>query len=157
MNSQTIKTLSALAIVGVMALGAACTPKPTAEEVAAADAASASASSSSSSAMTAAASEAASSAVSNMADVSSLLGKWTGVEGTSLNITQVGSTYAVTITNLDGPRNFTGAAVQGGISFERDGTVFLIHHGTGAQTGMKWLADKQDCVVVAPNEGYCRG
>jgi hypothetical protein len=26
----------------------------------------------------------------------------------------------------------------------------------GAGTGMKWLADKTDCLVVAPGEGFCR-
>jgi hypothetical protein len=151
-----MKVFLPVTIAGILSL-TACSPKPTAEEVAAAQAVSASASSSNSSAMTSAASEAASSAVSNMADISSFSGEWAGPEATFLKITPVGSTYAISITNLDGTRNFTGTAVQGGLSFERDGTMLLIHRGTGVQTGMKWLADKQDCLIVAPNEGYCRG
>lgn len=90
-------------------------------------------------------------------DVSAWIGTWVGVEGTSLNIAQRGAGYAVTITNLDGPRTFDGQADGGVISFNRDGAEHILQPGTGADTGMKWLADKRNClVVVGANEGYCR-
>ena len=91
---------------------------------------------------------------------SSFTGKWTGPEGTSLTITALGvgtDTYTVTVQNLDGPRDFPGTATADGITFTRDGKTLTIHHGSGADTGMKWLADKKDCLVVDANEGYCRG
>jgi len=85
-----------------------------------------------------------------------LVGRWTGPEGTALVIAANGAAYQVTVTNLDGPRDFAGAADPDGVRFTRDGESLLVRKGSGAETGMKWLADKADCVVVAANEGYCR-
>lgn len=85
-----------------------------------------------------------------------LVGRWTGPEGTSLVVTVVGTAYQVTVTNLDGPRDFPAMADPMGVRFTRDGQDLLIRKGTGAETGMKWLADKSDCVVVDAHEGYCR-
>ncbi|HEY8190932.1 MAG TPA: hypothetical protein VIG74_00805 [Alphaproteobacteria bacterium] len=86
----------------------------------------------------------------------SLPGHWTGVEGTALDIASAENGFTVTITNLDGPRSFPAAPTPAGIAFTRDGENLTIRPGTGADTGMKWLADKKDCVTVAPHEGYCR-
>ena len=95
------------------------------------------------------------SALESAADMSSFTGKWTGPEGTYLTVTPQGPDYLVTVANLDGPRDFTGKATADGITFTRDGEVFTIRKGTGEDTGMKWLAGKHDCIVVAANEGYC--
>ena len=83
-------------------------------------------------------------------------GTWTGPEGTSLRIAKQEVGYELVITNLDGPRSFHGVAADGGIQFERDGTQENLRSGNGADTGMKWLAGKRDCLVVKPGEGYCR-
>ncbi len=88
--------------------------------------------------------------------VPGMAGKWTGPEGTSLNITPAGDGYDIVITNLDGPRTFHGRARGDGIAFDRDGKTLVIRRGSGADTGMKWLADKKTCLVVDANEGYCR-
>jgi hypothetical protein len=84
------------------------------------------------------------------------LGKWNGVEGTSLSIEKTDDAFAVTITNLDGPRHFPALNTQRGLIVTRDDATLVIHPGTGRDTGMKWLEDKKNCLVVAPNEGYCR-
>ena len=42
------------------------------------------------------------------------------------------------------------------IAFERGGIKETIRAGSGADTGMKWLSEKKDCLVVKPGEGYCR-
>lgn len=84
------------------------------------------------------------------------IGRWQGPEGTYLDIGKDGDGFRITISNLDGPRNFQGVARDGGLSFERDGQNELLLHGNGAATGMKWLADKQNCLVVKPGEGFCR-
>ncbi|ESQ80629.1 hypothetical protein [Asticcacaulis sp. YBE204] len=98
-----------------------------------------------------------SASASSAADVASdYVGRWTGPEGTSLEVTAREHDYVVSITNLDGPKEFTGTVVGNGIQIERDGQKFLIQHSNGAQTGMKWLADKRDCVTVTTGEGYCR-
>ena len=39
---------------------------------------------------------------------------------------------------------------------ERDGVVESPYATNGADTGMRWLADKSDCLTVRPGEGYCR-
>lgn len=62
----------------------------------------------------------------------------------------------MTISNLDGPRTFQGAAEGSQIVFERDGVKEAIHATNGADTGMKWLNDKANCLTVRVGEGYCR-
>jgi hypothetical protein len=85
------------------------------------------------------------------------IGRWLGPEGTYLDIAADDQEYRVTISNLDGPRTFPGVPAGDRITFERDGVSESIRPGTGAETGMKWLAGKTDCLVVKPGEGYCRG
>jgi hypothetical protein len=84
------------------------------------------------------------------------LGQWTGPEGTFLRLEGGQGKYTVTIQNLDGPRTFQGSASGGTVTFERDGVVETIHATDGATTGMKWLAEKSDCLTVRTGEGYCR-
>jgi hypothetical protein len=84
------------------------------------------------------------------------LGKWNGPEGTFLQLEGGNGKYEVTIENLDGPRRFQGAAVGAGIEFERDGTKEVVRATNGAETGMKWLAGKSNCLTVRVGEGYCR-
>ena len=83
-------------------------------------------------------------------------GRWIGPEGTDLVLTPHGNGYTVTIRNLDGPRTFDGAIEGDEVRFVRDGKTESIHAGSGTDTGMKWLAGKKDCLVVAASEGYCR-
>jgi len=84
------------------------------------------------------------------------LGQWKGPEGTFLRLTGGTGKYEITIQNLDGPRKFPGSAVDGQIQFERDGVKESIRATNGAETGMKWLSDKSNCLTVRPGEGYCR-
>lgn len=84
-------------------------------------------------------------------------GRWMGVEGTFMTITpQTGNAYQVVITDLDGPKTYAGTLQADGLHIERNGTPRVIVPGDGEATGMKWLAEKSDCLVVAANEGYCR-
>lgn len=86
-----------------------------------------------------------------------LLGTWPGVEGTSLQIGRDGEEYKIIVTDLDGPREFPAKAEDEGIAFERDGKKEIIRMGDGIDTGMKYLADKMDCLYITPgSEGYCR-
>jgi len=141
MKFAAITVLSLSFAVGL----SACSPKAAADH------------SASAAAESAAVSMAAEPAVSTAAiDPSAFTGKWTGPEGTALTITPQGADYKVTVQNLDGPRDFVGTAADGGIQFTRDGQNLVIRPGSGEETGMKWLADKHNCLVVAPNEGYCR-
>jgi hypothetical protein len=84
------------------------------------------------------------------------LGRWTGPEGTYLEIAAGQDSYAVTISNLDGPRTFAATPGAGSLGFERDGVQETLEATDGAGTGMKWLATKHDCLVVRPGEGFCR-
>lgn len=81
-----------------------------------------------------------------------LLGKWQGVEGTYMIVRD----NDVAIANLDGERVFAAQRSGNIITFTRDGVTETAHPGTGADTGMKWLTDKKDCLVVKSGEGYCR-
>ena len=90
------------------------------------------------------------------ARIDGFAGRWLGPEGTFLEIAGVGDKVRITIRNLDGPRTFEGTRRGDRITFVRDEVSEAIRTGSGAQTGMKWLADKSDCLVVRPGEGYCR-
>jgi hypothetical protein len=84
------------------------------------------------------------------------LGRWRGPEGTYLHIGGGGGRYQLTIADLDGPRVFEGVAEGGSIVFERDGKRETLRPTDGRGTGMKWLAEEANCVVVVPGEGFCR-
>lgn len=86
------------------------------------------------------------------------LGQWPGVEGTFLKIERAGSAGAYTLTQgtLDGVLTYVGVAEGSAIAFERDGQKETVRAGTGAETGLKWLAEKNNCLVIKPGEGYCR-
>lgn len=84
------------------------------------------------------------------------MGKWNGPEGTYMDLSVRDDAYAVVIANLDGPITFEGQATPDGIAFLREGKTETIKAGDGAATGMKWLADKTDCLVINPGEGFCR-
>ena len=84
------------------------------------------------------------------------LGKWRGPEGTFLQLAGGNGKYEVTIQNLDGPRTFRGNAVGDQIEFERNGIKESLRATNGAETGMKWLSEKSNCLTVRAGEGYCR-
>jgi len=84
------------------------------------------------------------------------LGQWSGPEGTFLRLTGGSGKYEIVIQNLDGPRNFQGRTDGDRIHFERDGVKESIRATNGADTGMKWLADKTNCLTIKTGEGYCR-
>lgn len=84
------------------------------------------------------------------------LGRWNGPEGTFLELKQDGPQYVVTIQNLDGPKTYPAREVGNHLEFDRDNQVESIHASNGDATGMKWLADKKDCLTVRRGEGFCR-
>ena len=65
------------------------------------------------------------------------LGKWSGPEGTFLQLVGGNGKYEVTIQNLDGPRTFQGQAVGTQIEFERNGLKESLRATNGAETEMK--------------------
>ena len=99
----------------------------------------------------------ASAAAGSSSEADAWLGRWLGPEGTYLEISraELGG-YALTIANLDGPTRYAARAVQGGIAFTRNGQDETLRATDGAATGMKWLADKKNCLTVKAGEGYCR-
>jgi hypothetical protein len=84
------------------------------------------------------------------------LGRWNGPEGTFLQLEGGDGRYVVTIQDLDGPRRFQGTGVGDWIELERDGVRESVRPTDGVGTGMKWLADKRDCLTIRLGEGYCR-
>lgn len=83
-------------------------------------------------------------------------GRWNGPEGTYLELTPQGEALTVTIADLDGPQSFEGKYDAGTVLFTRNDVQETIRSGTGKETGMKWLLDKQNCLIVKEGEGYCR-
>lgn len=83
-------------------------------------------------------------------------GRWQGVEGGYLELQARGEDYQIIIQDLDAARTFPATVTAQGLSFERDGQTQQIQAATGAATGMKWLSDKQDCLMIRYGEGFCR-
>lgn len=84
------------------------------------------------------------------------LGKWRGPEGTFLEVSGGNGNYDIIIQDLDGPKQYRGTSNGDHILFERDGAAETIHASNGTDTGMKWLAEKSDCLKVSVGEGWCR-
>lgn len=91
------------------------------------------------------------------------VGKWVGVEGLYLTIAKDEAAgegnYLLTMQySLDAgdKGTFKGKATAQGISFTRPDGEQTLRAGDGAATGLKWLAEKKDCLVVQQGEGYCR-
>src|SRR5262249_32648317 len=84
------------------------------------------------------------------------LGKWIGPEDTYLMLSKKDDKYQVEIHSLDGPATYEGASAGGRIEFQRNGKTESIHAGNGEDTGMKWLLDKKNCLIIKTGEGFCR-
>jgi hypothetical protein len=84
------------------------------------------------------------------------LGQWNGPEGTFLDLAQTGNHYVVKIRSLDSLDAYDGVATAGGIQFTRNGKAESIRTGNGEDTGMKWLLDKKNCLIIKYGEGFCR-
>lgn len=84
------------------------------------------------------------------------LGQWNGPEGTFLVLSKDGDKYSVKINSLDGPATYEGIVVRDHIQFQRDGKKESIRAGSGKDTGMKWLLDEKNCLVIKMSEGFCR-
>jgi hypothetical protein len=84
------------------------------------------------------------------------IGQWAGPEGTSLTVAHVGEVYTISIRDLDRSTTYQAHAVAEGLRFERRGQEETLRATDGAGTGMKWLAERQDCLTVRSGEGFCR-
>jgi hypothetical protein len=84
------------------------------------------------------------------------LGKWIGPEGTYLVLSKNANKYVVMINSLDGPATYEGSATGDRIEFQRNGKIETIRAGNGHDTGMKWLQDKTNCLIIQTGEGFCR-
>lgn len=90
-------------------------------------------------------------------------GRWVGVEGLYLEVSQDDSAgsghYLLEMQyglDADQSGTFEGQATNEGINFSREGGSQLLRAGDGEATGLKWLAEKEDCLIVQSGEGYCR-
>ncbi|HXX28111.1 MAG TPA: hypothetical protein VEI99_06570 [Terriglobales bacterium] len=67
-----------------------------------------------------------------------------------------GAGYLVEINSLDGLATYEGATRGDHIDFQRNGKTESIRAGSGQETGMKWLLDKKNCLIIRTGEGFCR-
>jgi hypothetical protein len=86
------------------------------------------------------------------------LGKWIGVEGNYLQIDagDAPGVYTITEGTLDGQLRYTGQTTGDGIAFTNAGKTGKISAGAGPDTGLKYLADKKNCLVIESGRGFCR-
>lgn len=85
------------------------------------------------------------------------LGRWEGVEETSMELSQrPDGDLLVKINTLDGEMSVRGVVKGEVVEFYHLGQRKTIRFGNGEDTGMKWLADKTECLILAEGEGYCR-
>lgn len=91
------------------------------------------------------------------------VGRWIGVEGLVLDLSKDDAAgpghYLLEMQyglDADQRGTFEGQATAEGISFSREDGQHLLRAGDGAATGLKWLMEKEDCLIVTSGEGYCR-
>lgn len=86
------------------------------------------------------------------------VGRWTGVEGTYLDVSARpgGGVVLEMQWDLDNKGDYEGTVTPEGIRFLRGGVEHVARRTTGDATELKYLAGKQDCLTVKPGEGYCR-
>lgn len=66
-------------------------------------------------------------------------------------------TYALTMqSDLETLGTYPGRDTVDGIAFERGGKELLLRPASGDETGLKYLAGKDNCLMVEDGEGYCR-
>lgn len=99
--------------------------------------------------------------VADTAATDAWIGRWRGVEGLNLVISadrQAGpGHYTLEMQySLDDKGVFQGVAAGDTIRFIRPDGPQTLRATDGEATGLKWLADKKDCLTVKPGEGYCR-
>lgn len=88
-------------------------------------------------------------------------GLWIGVEGlfVFITVTEPGA-YELEMMGETGEEGdnirLPGRDAEGGITFERNGDTLLLHAATGEETGLKWLAEMKNCLMVQESEGFCR-
>lgn len=87
------------------------------------------------------------------------IGKWVGVEGLALDISKgdAPGQYMLKIALLDGTATYDGTADGDTIRFTRDGKEERVRRAKGTETGLKYLAEKTDCLMIQVGEGFCRG
>ena len=86
------------------------------------------------------------------------VGRWIGVEGMYLNVTKrAGGGVSLEMQyDLDQKGTYDGTVTPDGLRFTRDGVTETLRPTDGDATGLKYLADKTDCLTVKSGEGYCR-
>ena len=86
------------------------------------------------------------------------LGRWTGVEGNILEvIPHAYNSYAIVIVDMDGTKETFIAKPKGNtLEFTRNNKQEILKAVTGDETGLKWLAEKKNCIMINEGEGYCR-
>ncbi|XVJ64374.1 MAG: hypothetical protein HEQ22_06565 [Sphingopyxis sp.] len=85
-------------------------------------------------------------------------GKWVGVEGMYVTITPgAPGKYNLDMQwGTDPGASFEGTDSEHGIKFTRGGEQLSLRRGNGDETGLKYLAGKEECLIVKDGEGYCR-
>jgi hypothetical protein len=89
------------------------------------------------------------------------VGHWRGVEGLNLVIEKdrakgPGHYILHDQYTLDDKGVFHGVAEGDTIRFDRPDGTQVLAATDGQATGLKYLADKRNCLTVKPGEGYCR-
>ena len=86
------------------------------------------------------------------------VGRWTGVEGTYLDVSARpgGGVVMEMQWDLDNKGDYEGTVRSDGLHFLRGGVDHVARRTDGDATGLKYLAGKKDCLTVKPGEGYCR-
>lgn len=94
--------------------------------------------------------------------IDSMLGRWTGVEGSFVDIVPNQKDYMVTLAYWDPVlqtmqyENHQAYAAASGISFKKNKVEHTITLTDGNGSGMKWLQNAKLCIKISPGDGYCK-
>ena len=96
------------------------------------------------------------------ANTDHFLGRWMGVEGNLVDIIPSKNRYRVMVVNNNNPEGdgrfteYAGTVLGNELQISIGKQKKLISFTDGPGSGMKYLADKNNCIKIEGGDGYCR-
>jgi hypothetical protein len=96
------------------------------------------------------------------ANTDHFLGRWMGVEGNFIDIIPSKNRYKVMVVNYNNPEDngrfteYAGTVLGDELQITIGKSKKLISFTDGPGSGMKYLVDKNNCIKIQDDDGYCR-
>lgn len=99
---------------------------------------------------------------SSQSSIDTFLGRWTGVEGSFVDIVPKKEGYIITMARWDSKtqsmeyESYPGYLSESKMTFKKNGVEQTITLTDGSGSGMKWLQNAKLCIKISSGDGYCK-